>query len=465
MKRKGQRSETVTESLIADYELMAQNGQINYLCEEDWLSLIDHFVVENNIQKALSVSEAAIRQHSFSIELHIEHARMLLASDLPQEALNFLEEKSFLSPNDPEFILGKAQASCALNMNVEALELLQEIKLISDNEIQEEISLTEADIFEKLQEFNLMFDSLQNVLLHNPKHAEALERIWLCTELSGRYDDSIALHNKLLEEDSYCYQAWYNLGQAYYSIDQHEDAANSFEYAYLINEDFEFAYRDRGEALLEMGKFDEALKCYTEVKERFVPDADLYYKIGKCYSLKEQPELALEYFAVSQQMGNLDDEINFHMAICLGQLNRFPAAIASLEKAISLDPDREDYYLALADMFFQSENNDEALIHYQKAVDLAPDLLHSWLQFAGFLLLTFGDEAALETIDEAEFYCPSAELAYFRVVCMMSAGKRQEAILKLMQLVDSFPEKVNYLFEVMPELKEDSEVNAILAGM
>lgn len=465
MKRKGQRNEIVSQALIADYELMAQNGQINYLTEEDWLALIDYYIVDNNIEKALTISKTAIHQHSFSIELHIEHAKMLLANDKPGEALEFLEDKSFLSPNDPEFILGKAQAYCALNENMDALELLQQIKLVSDNELQEEVSLTEADIFEKAQEFNLMFDSLHNVLLNNPKHVEALERIWLCTELSGRYEDSIELHNKILEDDSYCYQAWYNLGQASYSLEQFEEAANAFEYAYLINEDFEFAYRDRGEALLELGRYDDALKCYTEVKERFVPDADLYYKIGQCYLYKAQPELALEYFAVSKQMGNLDHELHFHTALCLGQLKRFPAAIKSMEKSIELDPDREDYYLALADLFFQADNNDEALIHYQKAVDLAPDQVQSWLQFAGFLLVTYGDEAALETIDEAEFYCQSPELSYLRVVCMMASGKRQEAILKLMQLVDSFPDKATYLFEVMPELKDDSEVTAILAGM
>ena len=248
------------------------------------------------------------------------------------------------------------------------------------------------------------------------------------------------------------------------SEERYEDAAEAFEYAYLINDDFEFAFRDRGEALLLLSKYDEALKCYQDVKERFVPDADLYCKIGQCYAFLDQHEIAIEHFAVSLQMGNVNGDVHFHMGVCLGLIERYKSAEESINKAISLDPDREEFHLALADLCFQQDKLEEAAQHYQKAVDLAPDNNLAWLQYAGFLLLAYGEEAAMEVVEEAMFYSDSAEFHYFKVVCLITAGKRQEAIINLMNLMDSCPEQADYMYEVMPELKNDAEVNAIITG-
>ena len=464
MKRKGQRYAQASKQLLADYTEMLISGEVNYLSEEDWLQLVDYFVINNQLSEALAVSEKAIGQHGFSIELHIHHTRMLLANELTRQAIDFIEAKSFLSPNDPEFTLLKAQALLQDGDEESCQNLLAQIKKEADTDLLVEILLTETDLFEKTQEFNLMFDSLQNILLNQTGNNEALERIWLCTELSGRYEDSIILHQKLLEKDSFSFQAWYNLGQAFFSEDRYAEAAEAFEYAYLINDDFEFAYRDRGEALLLLSKYEEALKCYQDVKEKFVPDADLYCKIGQCYAFLDQHELALEHFAVSLQMGNTEGDVHFHMGVCLGLLEKFSSAITSLQKAIKLDPEREEFHLAIADIYFQQDNPEEAAQHYQKAVDLAPDNHLAWLQYAGFLLLAYGDEAALEIIEEAMFYSDSAEFHYFKVVCLIAAGKRQEAIINLMTLMDSHPNKAEYMYEVMPELKNDAEVNAIIAG-
>jgi tetratricopeptide (TPR) repeat protein len=328
-----------------------------------------------------------------------------------------------------------------------------------------DILISEADLFERTQEFNLMFDSLHNILLQAPNNTEALERIWLCTELSGRYEDSILLHQKILEIDSYSFQAWYNLGQAFYSEERYEEAANAFEYAYLINDDFEFAYRDRGEALLILGKYAEALKCYQDVKERFVPDADLYSKTGQCFAFLGQHELAIEHYATSLQMGNKEGDIHFHIGASLCYLEKYNSSKESFLKAIDINPDREEFYLALADVYYQCDEIELAIIQYQKAVDISPDHYIGWLQYASFLLLVYGEESAMEVIEEAFFYCDSPELHYLKVVCLISGGKRQDAILSLMQLMEECPEKAPYLFEVMPELKEDLEVKAILAGM
>ncbi len=466
MKRKGQQQNLASPQLLSHYEAMLQSGELSYLNEEDWLALIDYYSlgVANKSQVALTVSERAIAQHPFSIELHVQHARMLNLNDESKKAIEFIEEKQYLSPNDKEMLLVKAQALLQDDEDEKSQALLAKIKKEADPELLIDILLTEADVLEKQQEFDLMFESLQNVLLLQNDNQEALERIWLCTELSGRYEDSIILHKKVLELDSFSFQAWYNLGQAYFSEEKYNDAQEAFEYAYLINDDFEFAYRDRGEALLILGKYKDALNCYQEVKEKFIPDSDLYCKIGQCYGFLDQPEIALEHFAVSLQMGNVDADVYFHTGLCLNASQKFESAIDSLEKAIKIDPEREEFHLAIADIYFHIEKNEPAIYHYQKAVDIAPENSIAWLHYASFNFLHYGEEAALEIIDEALFYCDTPEFQYFKVVCLIAAGRRQEGMVKLLQLLKEFPAKANFMYEVMPDLIQDTEFSLIIEG-
>ncbi len=463
MGKRRQRDIIYQDQLVADYEGMRQKGNLSYLSEDHWLTLIEHYVGENFFNKALQASSVSIKQHSFSIELHLQHARMLLSSDKISEALNFISKYNYLSPNDPEFILLEAQCYNEMEDADEALVLLLGMEVPQDPDFMAEVYLSKADAFEKKQLFGSMFDALRDVLLVTPGNVEALERIWLCTEITGRYDESIELHRNIIDEDPFSHHAWYNLGQALLSLEELEEAAEALEYAYLINEDFEFAYRDRGEALLSAQRCEEAYACYLEVKERFVPDSDLYSKLGQCLCLLDKHEMAIEHLNVALQMGSVDAEVHYFMGVSLAQIDKVESAKDSFQKAIQMDEDREDFHLALADTFFQLGKLIEAKAHFQKAIDIGPDEKDTWLQFALFEFMAHGEEEALNVIEEALFYVDAPHLYYLKVVCLLSAGKRQEAILELMQVLEDAPETRSFLLELMPDLRTDHEVMELLA--
>ena len=53
------------------------------------------------------------------------------------------------------------------------------------------------------------------------------------------------------------------------ALGNYEEAIKAFEFAYLVQPDFIFAYRDCADALLTLGKFDEALSCLEDLLKVF----------------------------------------------------------------------------------------------------------------------------------------------------------------------------------------------------
>ena len=90
-----------------------------------------------------------------------------------------------------------------------------------------------------MEDYNKMFESLQNALVADLNCEEALERIWLCTELANKYKESAVLHNQILDKNAYSYLAWYNLGHAYNGLKMNKEAIEAFEFSYVIRENFE----------------------------------------------------------------------------------------------------------------------------------------------------------------------------------------------------------------------------------
>ena len=70
----------------------------------------------------------------------------------------------------------------------------------------------------------------------------------------------------------------------------------------LIKENFASAYYNKGNALVQLDKYAEAIEVYKQTFEYEPPNADTYCAIGECYEKLEQMDEARSYYKKSVKM-------------------------------------------------------------------------------------------------------------------------------------------------------------------
>ncbi|MFK8102856.1 MAG: CDC27 family protein [Saprospiraceae bacterium] len=443
---------------------MSQKGTVLIIEETEYLTLIDYYEQECSQERALEVTNFAISTHCKSARLLTTQARLLIDTRNEEMALRQLRRAEALEPSLLEINLLKAEALSKLSHYNEAISLLGDLKegRTSEKEELSKIFLQESRIYEKLESYEQMFYALKESLYQNPTNQAALKQIWLSVELSRKYNESISLHQDLINQDPYSYLAWFNLGHAYYYLLEYDKAIEAFEFAFLINEKFEFAYRDCAEVCMQLKRYDKALKCYLAVAEHFPPDGDLLIHIGECHKHLgkiSQAKIVL-YRALAMEPQN--EEIYFHLGDCYAQEQGWGSAIYFLKKAIKLEDRREDYYSKLAEIYFFIGEYEKARTMFDKSVTIAPEESSYWIAYISFLLNLGEVSQALEVLEMAQDNAVGAELIYAKAACLFLLEERKTGLENLGEaLIEDF--SIHHLFfKLAPAFSEDRDVKAII---
>ncbi|MEM1323993.1 MAG: tetratricopeptide repeat protein [Bacteroidota bacterium] len=450
--------------LVFQYEVMSQKGKVLKLEETAFLQLIDFYEEKQSPEKALQIVEFGLAQHQLSSDLHIRMARLQLQNQKIELALEFLDRAESFGHHQKELKFLRAKALTMTQNYHEALSLLYEIKQLHyvTKEELSDIHFQEATVYEKQELFDQMFYALKQALLENPANQRAMERMWISVELSRKHEESIYFHRALLDDDPYAYQAWFNLGHAYYSMNKYEKAIEAFEYAFVINDKFELAYRDYAEVCFELKRFDKALKCYLEALEHFDSDPDILAKVGECYEYLGNVAKAKIYFFRALNMDPRSDEVYFHIGECYAAENHLESALHFYKQAIKIDDRREDYLSSLANTYYRLGRPDKALPLFRKAIEIAPEQTSYWTEYAGYLLEMGRVYEAIELMEDAEINSIGAEIQYCKAVCHFKLGQRVQALNCTGEgLMENFAAH-KLLFELAPELQADKDVKAII---
>src|SRR5690606_2498914 len=153
-----------------------------------------------------------------------------------------------------------------------------------------------ADIYEEREMYDEVFENLNKALELEPENEEALNRMWFCVEFTERYEESILLHTKLIDDKPYSYLAWFNLAHAYSGIGLFEKAIEAFEFALAINEDYEYAYKDAADIYFKMKRYEKAAEYYLKAAEISKPYKELFVCAGECYYKMKDYVRARQYF-------------------------------------------------------------------------------------------------------------------------------------------------------------------------
>ena len=112
---------------------------------------------------------------------------------------------------------------------------------------------------------------------------QALYKICFWTDFTGRNEESIKLHQTIIEENPFSELAWFNLAAAFQGLKLYEKAIDAYQYAVAIDEKFDYAYRNMGDAFLRLRKYKEAIEVLEKVLELSRPEDVIYEAIGHCY--------------------------------------------------------------------------------------------------------------------------------------------------------------------------------------
>lgn len=452
------------DALVFQYESSAKSGQTLFFDEHSFLQLIEFYQKEERLDQAIEVANQAIERYLFSVDFYLRKAELLIDDGKEQAALNTLDQAESFAPGQLEIILLKAEALTYMDRGVEALDLLGQAKTASDKSGQGELFLLESLVHEFNQDYERMFQVLKNAIYLDPENEEILERIWVAVELSRKYKQSITLHKHIIDKNPYSFMAWYNLGHAYAYLGNYKDAIEAYEYAFVINEKFEYAIRDCADLCFETGQYKKAIRYYLELFEDAEADSDLFQRVGECYQHLGNFKNAAAFFRKAINRDPLNDEGYFHLGECYANNSRWKEAARYYEKALDIDEEREEYYSALGIAKAELGDVDMAEELFRRSVEIAPEESKYWLAYATFLIGYDRVKDALSLLVVAEITADTAQMQFGQAACMFKLGRRKEACRLLWHVMEEGGEMYQVIFDLFPELEHDVEIHTILSS-
>lgn len=150
-------------------------------------------------------------------------------------------------------------------------------------------------------------------------------------------------------------------------------AFEDYSKAAALEPKFLYAYFDRGELLLENGRYDLAIEDYSRVIELDSEFTDAYIGRGKAYYVKGEREKALEEFNSIISRKPSAYKAYASRGVIHKNNSEIDKAFADFDKALSIKPDFVNIYLARGDLYSRTGAIDRALRDYQKACELGSE--------------------------------------------------------------------------------------------
>ena len=182
-------------------------------------------------------------------------------------------------------------------------------------------------------------------MLPMPAIAAGLDdaRAGLAAQSRGDLDAAIEFYAKAIESGElgrkHTVFALNNLGLAYDTQGEHDDAIISFNAAIQLMPDYHRAYFNRGISFASLGEYDEAIADYDRAIELDPSDPDIVKRRADAYLARDEHELAIRDYDVVIERSPNNPRALKGRATAYMMAGHYDDAIADYDAALTIDPD------------------------------------------------------------------------------------------------------------------------------
>jgi len=452
------------QELLKRYENLKKGRSNSYIDEESFEKIIDYFDEKEDISNALEAAEKAAEQYPFSSTMLIRKADLLIATHKYREALNLLDHAAMLDSSDINVYILKTDAYLALDKQEKAVEILEEALVLFTGEERISLLFELADVYDDYQEFEKVFDCLKLILEQEPNNEEALYKICFWTDFTGRNEESIKLHQKIIDEFPYNDLAWFNLAAAYQGIKLYEKALDAYQYAIAINEKFDYAYRNMGDAYIRLKKYKEAIEVLQKVLELTKPEALIYEALGFCYDKLHNNGQARFYYRKASHVTPDDSKLYYKIACTYFNEGQWESAARQLETALKIQRHQLEYNLLMGECKMQQGFYKDAIQFFSAIVTTRPKNKKGWEALVRCLYKAEYFEEARDQVTAALKISDGQPIfLYYLSAILFALGKTKEAKLQLENAMTKSPKLVKQFVELNPSILQNHHVVDVIS--
>lgn len=452
------------EELLQQYEALKNGHSDRFWDEQEFELVIDYYYQNGQESEALIACELALVQHPFSSEFYILKAELLFQAQKFRQAIAVLDDLESREQMHFDAVILRSDILVAQLKYDQAAAHLEAMSSVFTGREQIDIMLELAEVYDECEQLDAVFDTLKAILEIEPTCEEALHKICYWADFAEKQEDSIVLHQTLIDKQPYNALAWFNLGSAYQGLKLFEKAIDAYEFCVAIDEKFEIAYRNMAEAYIRLKWYDKAIESLEKNLELGKPEDVIFEAIGHCFEKKKNLAKARHYYVEAIKLNPTDDGIYFKIGQTYVQEQAWDKALKQFAKAYELNKDNVNYCLALGDCLLALNDGPEALACYVSAIKIRPGLKKSWLSLIKALyIIGYYEEAAAQIKESEQFIEQSVDFIYYEALVLFAKGKSKEAMFKLEDALQEAPRKVKIIEELQPDLLHRNAIIDLIA--
>ena len=452
------------KELLQQYDNLKAGRSHSFIEEDSFEKIIDYFDEKDELVLALEVTDYAVDQYPYSSALLLKKADLLIATKKYKESLYFLEQAESMDSSDITLYILKTDAYLALDQQEKAAAVLEVALNYFEGDEKLELLFELTDVYDDYENFDKVFDCLKMILEIDPINEEAMYKICFWTDFTGRNEEGIKLHQKILDDFPFSELAWFNLAAAYQGIKLYEKAIDAYLYAVAIDEKFDYAWRNMGDAYLRIRKYKEAIEVLQKVLELARPEDVIYEAIGHCFDKLQNYAQARFNYRKATHLNQDDSQLFYKIACTYMNEGIWDSAIKNLNVAMRIYRLQPEYNLAMGQCYMEQGKIEEAVQYFGNVVRTKPKSSNGWIELLKCLYHAKCFDEGLEYVEHAlELTNRKPIFLFYKTAFLLAVGKSKEAALQLESGMHTHPKLIKKLIELNPAILQNQLVVDIIA--
>ena len=313
---------------------------------------------------------------AFNALLQIQLAEIdrLVEANQLEEATALLKTWQADSPEEGAYAFRLGQLVLEYSQELEKAKALFELALQADPENASYwVSLAQASV--ALKEDAQAFQILKKALALDAENSQALAILAPLLQAHGYTEEAVSTYEQLLTVQPALSDVYITLAQLYQAAQQSEEALETLERAIGVQPENPLLFFLQG-ALLQATKGNqspEAQQAYETALVLGGNQPELHEAMATFYTNQQEYTKAIQHWVAVLELQPEAVEPLQALATLLQQLGRTSQSIAVLNKLLALNPNDARTQLSLAHAFSVQGLVEEALVHYNQALDASHD--------------------------------------------------------------------------------------------